>query len=270
MIGFSTRRVGDALSHLGFFLSFGVSTEAQFVRANRKTQLFEIVSLHAGKFRGGRWGEFSSAGVYIALTPGKFTSPKGMAEYECLINSTPTTNPEEADRRARGSTTTRTKEQAIAWENFVVQAVPGKLEALEHARAEELLTRTESTRSAVRAYLAMLDRNLSFQQLTDNLTNGATEDELNEARRLARTDWLIALPERSWYDLISLLIVRKSGEVEGNPSIFWGKNPEEVPELKWRFQLLASRLYPEPGWELMDEVRISDGFNCDIINRETC
>jgi hypothetical protein len=116
-----------------------------------------------------------------------------------------------------------------------------------------LLARTADTRYAADKYLAFLDRRLTVAELLAKELDGATEVELLEARRLSRTEGFVCLPERPCYDLISLLIARHAGEVEGDPKMFWGKNPNAVPELNWRFQLLASRLYPESGWELFGE-----------------
>ena len=85
---FSTRRVADALAPLGFLLVLDSETEARLVRDSSEPALFEVVDLHTGKMRSpnARWGDLACAGVSIALTPGQFTSPKGMAEWESLTD----------------------------------------------------------------------------------------------------------------------------------------------------------------------------------------
>jgi hypothetical protein len=242
---FNKRRVADLLSPLGFFLAFESHTEAGFVRANGRVGLFEEIDLCAGRRRGGRWGDIACAGVSIALTPGEFTSPKGMAEVECL-----------SDWAA-----TKTKEQAVAWERSVI-AAPITLDALIRRRREELLARTAIARVAAVHYLGLLDNRLTVPEMIAKLTEGATDEELQEARRLARTEGFISLPERACYDLIVLLITRYAGEVESDRACFWGKSPNAVPELNWRFQLLASRLFPERGWELLDAGGVAEpGFS---------
>jgi hypothetical protein len=232
---FNVRRLADALTPHGFFVAFEEKAEAWFLRANTERRLFEVIDVNAGKHRGGRWGDIAHANVSIALTPGRFTSPKGMAEVELLTDWSPT----------------KSKEQALAWEGTIIDSWPRKLGELLSARGNELLARTAETRAAVEKYLRLVNRRLPVTDSIARLSDAASEAELAEARRLSRTEGFICLPERPWYDLISLLIARKAGEVEGDPTKFWGKNPIAVPELNWRFQLLASRLYPERGWELL-------------------
>lgn len=232
---YSVRRLADALAPHGFFVAVEHATEAWFLRANLKLRLFEGIEVHAGKQRGGRWGDIAFSNVSISLTPGQFTSPKGMTEVELLADWSPT----------------KSKDQALAWERMIVGTWADRLDELVLARGDELLTRTAETCAAVDKYLELVDRRLPVAVSVAALSDGASAVELEEARRLSRTEGFISLPERSCYDLISLLIVRKAGEVEGTPTKFWGKNPIVVPELNWRFQLLASRLYPERGWELL-------------------
>ncbi len=229
---FCASRIEKALEPLGFFTAFESDNTFSFVRANTRVGLFEAIEPCAGKHRGGRWGDIACASVSISLTPGYFTSTKGIAESECLSDSAPT----------------KTKAQAIDWERLVVESGPAKLEALIRERGHALLARTQESRVAVEKYLALLDRRLSIEQQITNLTESATDVELKEARRLSRTEGFILLPERPCYDLISLHITLRAQEVEGDKIRFWGKSPNDVPELNWRFQLLASRLYPERGW----------------------
>src|SRR5262249_23584024 len=152
-------------------------TEAWFVRANARRGLLEAIELHAGKHhvRGARWGDTAFAGVRIALTPGRFTSPKGMVEYQMLTNW--------AD--------TRTREQAVAWKRVVVATAAPRLDSLWQTHGEDLLARTAAVRAAVDRYLGLLDRQRSVAELIGELTARATEEELREARRLARTEVLI-------------------------------------------------------------------------------
>lgn len=232
---YNVRRLADALAPHGFFVAVEAETEAWFLRANNQRTLFEGIQVNAGKQRGGRWGDIAFSDVSISLTPGRFTSPKGMAEVELLSDWSPT----------------KTKEQAIAWERTIVDSWPRKLAELVRARGDELLARTAASRAAVDNYLALVDSRLTVAESIAKLSDGASEAELKEANRLSRTEGLICLPERPCYELISLLIARKAREVESDPTKFWGKNPIAVPELSWRFQLLASRLYPERGWELL-------------------
>jgi len=233
---FSTRRLSHALSSCGFFLASRSETDARFVRANVQWRIFEQVYIGAGKPQGGKWGDVSGADVSIALTPGPFTSPKGMAEAICLSNWAPT----------------ESEEKAIAWERLVTGTALAKIDDLLGTHGDELLERTADARAAVERYLAILDRHLTVAQMIADLTDGATADELAEAHRLSRTTGFIGLPERHCYDLVSLLISRRATDIETSPTRFWGKDPYAVPELNWRCQLLASRLYPERGWELLD------------------
>jgi hypothetical protein len=232
---YNVRRLADALAPHGFFVAVEAEMEAWFLRANIQQKLFEGIEVNAGKHRGGRWGDIAFSDVSISLTPGRFTSPKGMAEVELLTDWSPT----------------KTKEQALAWERTIVDSWPQMLGELVRARGDELLARTAETRAAVEKYLELVDSRLPVAESIAKLSDGASEAELAEARRLSRTEGFICLPERPWYDLISLLFARKAGEVERDPTKFWGKNPIAMPELNWRFQLLASRLYPERGWELL-------------------
>lgn len=231
---FNVRRLAEALTPHRFFVAFEEKTEAWFLRANTERRLFEGIEVNAGKQRGGRWGDIAFADVSIALTPGRFTSPKGMAEVELLTDWSPT----------------KSHEQALAWERFIIDSWAGRLDELLRARGDQLLARTAETRAAVEKYLALVDGRLAPEESIAKLSQSASEAELTEARRLSRTEGFICLPERPCYDLISLLIARKAGEVEGDPTKYWGKSPIAVPELNWRFQLLASRLYPERGWQL--------------------
>ena len=231
---FNVRRLADALEPHGFFVACKDKTEAWFLRANVSRRLFEGIEVNAGKQRGGRWGDIAFADVSIALTPGRFTSPKGMAEVEMLTDWSPT----------------KSTDQALAWERIIVDSWPQRLDELLRARGDTLLARTADTRAAVEKYLALADSRLTVAELIAKLSDGASEAELKEAKRLSRTEGFICLPERPCYDLISLLIARYAGAVEGDSARFWGKNPNTVPELNWRFQLLASHLYPERGWEL--------------------
>jgi hypothetical protein len=232
---YNVRRIADALMPHGFFVAFEAETETHFVRANVQRQLFERIDVNAGKQRGGKWGDIAFANVLIALTPGPFTSPKGMAEVELLTDWS----------------ATKWKEQTLAWERIIISSWPQKLDDLSRARADALLARTDATRVAAEKYLEFLDSGLTTVESIAKLSEGATQPELTEARRLSRTEGLICLPERICYDLISLLLARHQDKVESNPKMFWAKSPITVPELNWRFQLLASRLYPERGWELL-------------------
>lgn len=231
---FKVRRLADALTPHGFFVAFEEQMEVWFLRANHERRLFEGIQVHAGKQRGGRWGDVARADVSIALTPGRFTSPKGMAEVEALTDWSATKSPEEA----------------FAWERLVLDSWPQRLDEVARLQGDALLAQTADARAAVERYLALLDRRLSVAESIAKLTAGAAEAELTEARRLSRTEALICLPERACYDLISLVIARHAGEVEGDPAKLHGTNPNVARELNWRIQLLASRLYPERGWEL--------------------
>jgi hypothetical protein len=230
-----------ALKPLGFFVAFQAPAELLFVRPNNSAGLFESVDLSAGHYRGGISGEISGAGVSISLTPGKFTSPKGMVEYECLLDES---------SNKQGWSKTQNPHQAAEWEKRIVRMVPRALAVLSEEKSPSLLARTADTRAAVERYLALIDRSSPVADLIVQIADGATDEELRESKRLSRTEGFICLPERHWYDFLALLITRLGPEVEGKLRPFWGISPWDCPELNWRFQLLASRLYPEPGWEL--------------------
>jgi hypothetical protein len=235
---FSTRRLSTQLAPLGFFNAVDSTHEVWFVRPNTTLQLFEIIQVSASKpqgTRGARWRDAAFAGVSIALTPGEFTSPKGMSEYQMLLDHSET----------------RTSEQALSWEQLVVATAPPEIEVLLRTRAGELLARTAETRATVAKYLQYLDRNASVAQHMEALTRGASEAELREARRLATTEGIIGLPERACYDLAALVITRYAERVEGSATKFWGVCPNAVQELKWRMHLIASELFPERGWEML-------------------
>jgi len=242
---FDVRRLADALTPFRFFLAVEDKTGAWFIRANVSNRLFEVIDVHAGKQRGGKWGDIACAGVSIALTPGRFTSPKGMGETECLSDWSPT--------KATG--------QAVAWERSILDSGPRMLDELVRSRGGELLARTADARAAVDKYLSLLDRRKTIAELIATLSDGASQAELLEAHRLSRTEGLICLPERSCYDLASIVIARLAADVESDPKRFRGKSPMAVPELTWRFQLFASRLYPERGWKLLGTKRRRQGMS---------
>ena len=101
-----------------------------------------------------------------------------------------------------------------------METAPARLDALIRGRAEELLRQTANARNAVMKYLELLDRRLPINEMIITLSEGATEEELKEARRLSRTEGFICLPERACYDLISLLIARRAADIEGNRATF--------------------------------------------------
>jgi hypothetical protein len=230
---FRWRRIAELFTQLGFFVGWESQTDIGLVRPNSKACVFEVIHLAAGKHRGGKWGDFSSGSIHIGLTPGEFTCIKGLAEVECLSEFTSTNTPTGAD----------------AWEQQILNSAPQRLMHLVSNKADDLLHRTAKTRAAVDRYLEAVPDG-SIKQATEILILRANDEQRNEAKRLSRTEGFICLPERHCYDLISILIATHSSHIDGEGD-YWGQCPNQVRELNWRFQLLASQLYPEKGWEWM-------------------
>lgn len=217
----------------GFFVGFRSRAHIGYVRANIQLGLFELVQLDAGKPSGGRWGDISNATIRIGLTPGELTCVKGIAEAECLSDWTPT----------------KSTEDAAAWEEQVAVTAPGRLTALVESRSAALLARTESARRAVAMYLSYLPPG-DILAATRVLTRDATEPQRKEAARLSATTGMICLPERHAYDLVSILIATHCSLIDDEER-YWGQCPTTTPDLNWRIQIMASKLFPERGWEMM-------------------
>jgi hypothetical protein len=234
---FSKRHIAQGLKPLGFLVADESSTDILLIRPDMDTGLFEAVRCNAGKRRGGRWGNYSSASVNLQLTPGYFTSCT-VGEHELISDF--------AD--------TRKASQAKSWATMVVQSVPEKLRKARQKIGQETLACAAAVRVACDEYLRFIDLSMPREQLIEELSHRMSDEEKREAKRIASLEGIICLDERKSYDLLSMLMTHFAGQVEGDSRVFWGKDPYQVRKFLWRIQMLASRIHPEPGWEIDTKV----------------
>jgi hypothetical protein len=231
---FSKRRIERGLKPLGFFVAFECSTEILLVRRGKVDGLFEGVRCVAGKHRGGKWGDIAHANAELRLTPGQFPA---MVETETITTW--------AD--------TKQLAQARSWEHVVIESASDKIQALQATKGKELRARTAAARAASDRYMQLVNLSIPTGRLIEELKDKLSKEEKSEANRIASVPGIICLPERTSYDLASMLIAHHAGEVEGDPALLWGKDPYKEPELLLRIRILASRIYQEPGWGTVAE-----------------
>ena len=150
------------------------------------------------------------------------------------------------------------------WLNWILDKAPATAQQLASAEASSLLARTAVARSAASNYLRALELPIEHMpSYAAGQESVMSKESVAAAKQMFR-DGLVTLPRRPNFEEVKSIasyrialntIVNNAATNGGTGAFTASTDPYRDYSLAWCLQIMASRIYGEPGWKLLDENR---------------
>ncbi len=242
------KRLEALLRPKGYSISWTSETARQVVYAKEgwHPELYELINIQCG----GKRGESVSATVRVTTSRGR--AGWGDKSDRILVM-------ELASDKQRGTSIINTSEEAVQWERQCAAVAPARAAELARRIGPAILNGTAEARAAANEYLRRLLRASDPIDPASALCDRATEGQVEEAVRIARSPVVVHIPDGlPLYTTAALAIVLFGDEVEKRPRPFWGAVPLENNDLMMRLQLIVDRMPhpPNRSWQLPTEENV--------------
>lgn len=237
------------LAPLGYQVSMiwtdDVTTEIRFIRPAQVVSCFEHLGFQ------------STASDYQIRTYARLTIVPGATQWKGMFVDRLISPPEKKEFGPRIGN----KAEKRQWLEWVVSRAPTIVERLRIDEAENLLGRTEHAREAGCFYLATLKLPIeNLVAFADGQSSVMTKRQRSAATKMLRTG-LITLPYSTQpeedlaiaaYKIAVNVIVASVEAGDDRVPFTADQDPYRDDDLAWCLQIMASRIYGELGWNLLD------------------